>query len=216
MKRKNQSDNNQNKKKQQKIRYDFNVACETNKIEIVKQLIKNVDLNEPNDNFSYPLNLACAYGNVEITKELISNGADVNVRNLGYQSSLILACMRGHINVVRELIKHGANWNELDMTGCSALDYAVFNKHIDIVIELLTILPNSLIDTDIRKAYPENVHLLIKKERLKRLNNAVWETTRYLYMGIKDKNSTLYIFNGSQIINEIRHQYVKLIKKKVI
>ncbi|XP_062597964.1 uncharacterized protein LOC134259395 [Saccostrea cucullata] len=94
----------------------FLLSCYSGDLEIVRLLIKYVDIQNINNNtqcifYNTPLTAACEGGHMSVVKELLEAGSDINQKGK-YDSPLTVACEGGHFSLVMELIEAGADINQ--------------------------------------------------------------------------------------------------------
>jgi ankyrin repeat protein len=85
---------------------DFINAINENDIEVVKQLIKNVDINwqEPDEGYTL-LHLAVEAKNIELVKMLIEAGADVTIEDSYSQTALQWAIEHSKLEIAKLLLE---------------------------------------------------------------------------------------------------------------
>jgi hypothetical protein len=115
-------------------------ACETNELELVKDLLQSGA--DPNlaDTYGVTPLIAASSQSPEFTKVLLENKADVNkleANKVQTTSALIAAAMSGKYSNAETLIAHGANVN-IPNVGESALSYAVERNDASMVTLLLS------------------------------------------------------------------------------
>lgn len=117
-------------------------SCERGDGQTFSHLLKEVNINEKNENGYSGLALSVRNGHKEIAYELIKEGADVNSvnevnNNQAGQSVLFLACWHNREECVMLLIAFGANVNIPDNRGWTPLIISVYHNYINIVSILL-------------------------------------------------------------------------------
>jgi ankyrin repeat protein len=85
---------------------NFINAIYENDIELLKQLIKNVDINwqEPDQGYTF-LHLAVEAKNIEIVKMLIEAGVDVTIEDVYNETALYLAIDQSYLEIAKLLIE---------------------------------------------------------------------------------------------------------------
>jgi ankyrin repeat protein len=117
------------------------LAARLNKIDIIHQYAKNVELTV-RDNEGRTVLLNALWGIEEIggpiLQLLIKNGADVNARDNKKQVPLhYCACYNRSVEITQLLLTNGASINEADASGNTPLWYAVNNANNYKLVELL-------------------------------------------------------------------------------
>lgn len=91
------------------INLDFMEACKANDIDLVRELLKEEDLNinAKNANGDSPIILACKYSNLEIVRELINfHCIDANIVDKKGNTPLIIACKNNNLDIIEELLQN--------------------------------------------------------------------------------------------------------------
>lgn len=85
---------------------DFINAINENDIEVVKQLIKNVDINwqEPDEGYTF-LHFAVDAKNIEVVKILIEAGVDVTIEDPFGQTALQWAIQFSNLEIAKFLLE---------------------------------------------------------------------------------------------------------------
>ena len=81
----------------------------TGKTDIVKLLIKKVDVNSRDKWGNLPLTITSRYGHLDIVQILIDHGANVNVKDKNGLTPLFLASSCGYIKLTKILLERKAN-----------------------------------------------------------------------------------------------------------
>ncbi|MDR3441700.1 MAG: ankyrin repeat domain-containing protein [Legionella sp.] len=117
------------------------IACQNGQLEMVRELLKqqDININHANNNRLTPLYIACQNRYVEVVHELLKQqGINVNQANNNDVTPLYTSCRNGHVEMVRELLKHGnIHINQADNKGITPLYAACHNGHYEVVLELL-------------------------------------------------------------------------------
>lgn len=118
---------------------DFSYYVKIGDIDMVRQMIGNVDVNQQGG-YGVPLIEASRKGHLEIVKLLIQHGANVNVVE-GMYTPLHVASVYGNLEIVKELLNNergveiNINWK--DNLGITALHEASVRCHFDIIKYLI-------------------------------------------------------------------------------
>jgi ankyrin repeat protein len=90
------------------------MACETNRVDVVKVLIDaGVDRNLARDDGTHPLLVASEYGHEQVVAVLLKSGVDIDrARDDGW-TALHVACQHGHSTIASMLLDFGANKNKV-------------------------------------------------------------------------------------------------------
>jgi ankyrin repeat protein len=148
----------------------FICYVDTNKIEILKLLLKLPDINV-NIQDKYKENIlhsACEENNIKIVKLLLAHpNIDVNIKNKYERTPLYIACRYNNIELAKLLLTHSnIDVNVKDVDGDTPLYYACKNNQIDIV-KLLLEHPKIKIDFFILRKYKDNpqIYILLKNKK---------------------------------------------------
>ncbi|KAG0670967.1 Set3 complex subunit, partial [Maudiozyma exigua] len=94
-------------------RTKLQIACDKGKIEQVKKLIEEgeININDQDNAGNTPLHEAALNGHIDIVKLLVEEGANINVQSydMFQDTPLIDASANGHLDVVSYLLKHNAD-----------------------------------------------------------------------------------------------------------
>ncbi|ARE67266.1 SWPV2-ORF046 [Shearwaterpox virus] len=124
----------------------FFAAIEYNRIDVVKYLIKNIDINLPNtmifkgrEYYYTPLMIASKFNRCEIIEILLDNGALINYQMPRWlYTALHIAVTNNHVTAVTILLSRGASTNLKNIDGYTALHKAViYRRRIEIIKLLL-------------------------------------------------------------------------------
>jgi len=145
-------------------------SCINNKVERVKELLKNPEIKKYINKFDgdkkTPLMYACEHQRIEMVNLLITEGADVNVTSTQI-SPLIIAINKKNKEIIRILIQNKVNVEFKDNKGNTSLMIAIIFKLYEIINILIdegkAIVDISTIKLIIEKGYIIIFLLLVEK-----------------------------------------------------
>lgn len=103
----------------------------------MRELLKNGDINEQNEQGWTCLMIASFYGYNDIVRALLKDGADVNISNNDGATSLMWAASEGHADVAKTLIAADADVNARTNSGATALGWTRIYGHTAIINALV-------------------------------------------------------------------------------
>lgn len=98
-------------------------------IDIIKILLKHMDVDQVNEEGRTPLHHAAAWGYSDVVQALLDNKADINRVDNSGQTPLHLAAQKGHQETVEILLHNMAAVNIADKSNKTPLYYAIENGH---------------------------------------------------------------------------------------
>lgn len=150
-------------------------ACENDKMNVVKELIKaGADLEWKNNNDETPLYKALFKGNLDIATLLIKHGAYLECKDRDGDTPLHVAAWGGNLNSTELLIKHGASPLSTNNQGAIPLYIA---QSLDVIDCLLPTMDTdiNIVDSEgntlLHKAAQYDNRILIDALFMKGLNN---------------------------------------------
>ena len=170
--------------------------------EIVKLLVKHVDINQKNNEGATALCAAVAVQRHDLVKLLIDNEANVN-QYCGTITPLILATDAGNLEIVKYLVDHGADVNavENDDHKWSALIMAAEKGHLDIVKYLVehgaNIEYDAVGDYDIKTIYVTALSQAIRRNHI--------DIVKYLISKGASKNGMVWGATTSYNLDTMRY-----------
>ena len=103
---------------------EFCNALNTNNINKVKDLLKNIDINKKYLNGETFLITACSFGKLDIVELLLTiNDININEKDDNGKTALMIACSLGHVNIANLLLnRNDINVKEKDNDGRTAAE----------------------------------------------------------------------------------------------
>ena len=153
-------------------------------MEVISLLIKQGDVNKPDNTGINALFFACQLGKVEVVALLVGEGnADVNQTNNAGITPLVVAVFQGHADVAEILVNEGADVNQLTSVG-SALYLAASKGDAKVVSLLLgggQVIVNqaaadgaTALSVSSQQGHTEVVRLLVTNADVNQATNAGW------------------------------------------
>jgi ankyrin repeat protein len=104
-------------------------ACATDRVECVRLLVKNVDVDQQTNQGITSLLMACREGHTECARLLIDSKADVDFQNEPGDTGLTLAAWKGRLDCLKLMIEAKANVDQQTNNGLTGLHIACRDGH---------------------------------------------------------------------------------------